>query len=258
MLYLDKIISQLAYPLNLSLWLALLALVLLVASWRRLGVVVLGLAVAWLWLWSLPVVSDGLQRSLEGRFANTVLEALPDAEAVILLGGGVRGAPLDWPYPDLGASADRVWHAARLYHGGKAPLVVISGGGQTWLGERQSEAQAMQQLLEDLGVPRQAMVQEPNSANTHENALFTAQLLQERGIRKALLVTSAQHMSRAVAAFRAAGMEVVPAPADFEVMPEPSHLLRWLPDAAALEGSTRAIKEFLGIWVYRWRGWAVE
>ncbi|NCC28430.1 MAG: YdcF family protein, partial [Gammaproteobacteria bacterium] len=47
-----------------------------------------------------------------------------------------------------------------------------------------------------------------------------------------------------------------PAPTDFEVMPEPAHLMRWLPDAEALSDSTRALKEYVGWWVYRWRGWA--
>ena len=59
-----------------------------------------------------------------------------------------------------------------------------------------------------------------------------------------------------LAIFRAAGIDAEPAPTDFEVMPEPAHLMRWLPDAEALSDSTRALKEYVGWWVYRWRGWA--
>ena len=43
---------------------------------------------------------------------------------------------------------------------------------------------------------------------------------------------------------------------NIEVLPEPNHPLRWLPDAEALHDSTRALKEYLGLAVYRLRGWA--
>ncbi|SCZ67211.1 YdcF family protein [Thiohalomonas denitrificans] len=258
MLYLDKLLTQIAYPLNLSLWLSLLALLLLWLHWRRSGLTILVLAVAWLWVWSLPVVSDALRLSLEGRFANVPVEQSPTAEAVVLLGGGVSGTPSQWPYADLGSGADRVWHAARLYHAGKAPVVVVSGGGAAWRGERRSEAEAIAQFLRALGVPDRAMLLENASRTTYENAVLSAQLLEKRNIGRVLLVTSALHMTRAAATFRSAGVDLVPAPADFEVIPEPNHLLRWLPDAEALSDSTRALKEYLGLAVYRWRGWAGE
>lgn len=71
-----------------------------------------------------------------------------------------------------------------------------------------------------------------------------------------LLVTSALHMPRSLAAFKAVGINAVAAPADFEVIPEPLHPLRLLPDAHSLHQSTRALKEYLGFAVYRLRGWA--
>lgn len=52
MLYLDKLLTQIAYPLSLSL----LPLLLLWRHWRRSDLTILVLAVAWLWVWSLPVV----------------------------------------------------------------------------------------------------------------------------------------------------------------------------------------------------------
>ncbi|MFW6028097.1 MAG: YdcF family protein [bacterium] len=256
MLYLDKILVQLAYPLGLSLSLSLLALLLVALHRPRLGMGALAIAVLWTGMWSLPAVSDPLRLSLEGQFANQPVAALPKADAVVVLGGGISSVPPDWPYPDLGRGADRVWHAARLYHAGKAPLVVITGGRLQWLGDRTSEAEAMKDFLDDLGVPSGAVLVEDRSASTRENAVFTAELLSKRGIDGVLLVTSALHMRRALATFHAAGIDAIPAATDFEVMPEPNHVLRWLPDAATLADSTRALKEFLGLWVYRWRGWA--
>jgi uncharacterized SAM-binding protein YcdF (DUF218 family) len=256
MLYLDKLLSQLAYPLGFSLCLTLLALLLFGLRRRRWGAAVLTLSLLWLGLWSLPVVSDALRRSLEGQFANRSVADLPTADAIVVLGGGITPAPPDWPYPDLGQGADRVWHAARIYRAGKAPRVILSGGRLPWLGERASEAVAMRQLLTDLGVPPDAVQIEEHSRSTYENARHTAQLLEQQKLQQVLLVTSALHLPRALATFRAAGINALPAPTDFEVMPQPPHLLRWLPDAQALADSTRALKEYLGLWVYRWRGWA--
>jgi len=87
--------------------------------------------------------------------------------------------------------------------------------------------------------------------NTAGNAAEVARLLRERGIGGVLLVTSALHMPRARAAFERAGLDVVPAPTDFEVIPAPPGIHRLLPDAAALAGSARAMKEIVGRWAGR-------
>jgi uncharacterized SAM-binding protein YcdF (DUF218 family) len=256
MLYLDKLLAQLAYPLGLSLGLAVLALALLVVGRYRLALAALSIGILWLGLWSMPIASERLRLSLESRFAQESVAALPAADAVVVLGGGIKGAPPDWPYSDLGRASDRVWHAARIYHAGKAPRLILSGGSMPWLGARRTEADAMQGFLVDLGVPIEAILREGRSRNTRENALYTAEILNAQGIGRVLLVTSALHMPRALATFRAVGIDAVPAATDFEVMPEPGHPIRWLPDAEALFDSTRALKEYLGWWVYRWRGWA--
>jgi uncharacterized SAM-binding protein YcdF (DUF218 family) len=57
--------------------------------------------------------------------------------------------------------------------------------------------------------------------------------------------------------FRRAGFNVEPTPADLHVGPVfEGGLLALLPDAGALASSSAAIKEWLGLLVYRWRGWA--
>jgi len=256
MLYLDKVLSQLAYPLGLSLGLCLLALLVLTWGRRRWAAGLILMAVVWVGSWSLPVVSDALRESLEGQFANRPIAALPAAEVAVVLGGAMRAGPPEWPYPDLGAAADRIWHAARLFHAGKVQYLLMSGGTLAWQGARQPETEAMRRFLLDLGVPDAALLFEDRSRTTRENALYSAELIRARGFQRVLLVTSALHMPRALASFRAVGIEAIPAPTDFEVMPESPHPLRWLPDAEALAASTRALKEYLGLWGYRWRGWA--
>ena len=65
-----------------------------------------------------------------------------------------------------------------------------------------------------IGVPAEAVVLEGKSRNTHENAIFTAAILKDKGWRSVLLVTSAGHMRRAMAAFRKAGVAATAATAD--------------------------------------------
>jgi uncharacterized SAM-binding protein YcdF (DUF218 family) len=250
----DTILPLLVYPLGLSLVLLAWGLLLLVAGRRTGAGLVVCLALAWLYAWSTPVVSHAVRASLEGAFANDPAEALPSADAIVLLGGGVDPMPPDWPYADLNDGADRVWHAARAYHAGRAPVVVVSGGRVAGREDRVSEAEAMRDLLVDLGVPADAIVLEDRSRTTRENAVFVAEELQRLGAGDVLLVTSALHMRRALASFAGLGLNPQPAATDFSEPPV-DEIPRWLPDAKALAGSTAALREYLGLWVYRWRGW---
>lgn len=81
-------------------------------------------------------------------------------------------------------------------------------------------------------------------------------LLANRDIDQVLLVTSAFHMRRAQATFHASGIRVIPAVTDHEVLTgQKLTPLDFLPDVKALMNSSIALKEYLGLWVYRWRGW---
>lgn len=246
---LSKIISALISPLGTALVLVILALGLLHFAvkprWRRVGFCSGVFAVSWLWLWSAPVVSDALCGWIESQAGPRSLQLVPQANVMVVLGGGVSGPrpPLRLD-PDLNASADRLWHAARLYHAGKAPRLLLSGG--TVRSGDGSEAEAMQRFLLDMGVPAKAMELESGSDNTASNALLTSRLLKTEGVDQIILVTSALHMPRARSSFEKAGLKVTPAPTDFEVIEMPFDLLRVIPDADALDASARAMKEILG------------
>lgn len=253
-LFLDKLLTQLSSPLGLALALFLVAALLALGGRRRTTVALLLTGLAWTAAWSMPVVSDALRHSLEVRYPEQPAPTLPVVDAVVVLGGAVQPARFAGRQPNLGAAADRVWHAARLYHAGRAPWLVVSGGNLPWRDAAMTEAEAITRLLVDLGVPEQVILWEGESRNTRENAVYTASLLQQRELEHVLLVTSALHMHRALASFRAAGIDAVPAATDFEATGD-IDAMDWLPDAEALAGTSRALKEYLGYWVYWWRGW---
>ena len=95
--------------------------------------------------------------------------------------------------------------------------------------------------------PHQEVRFEAESRNTAENARNTAALL-ETGARPWLLVTSAAHMPRAVATFRAEGLSVLPYPVDYRT--EPDNLV-WPRDlGGSLSDAGVALHEWLGLVVY--------
>ena len=96
----------------------------------------------------------------------------------------------------------RIDIAAQLSLAGRAPKVLLSGGA---LEGDVSEARGMAHAIRQQGVPETALILENSSRTTYENAAMTEDQLKARGIGKILLVTSALHMPRAMAAFAKQG-----------------------------------------------------
>ena len=244
-----KLLIALISPLCTALALGALALLLANRQHKRISCLLGLLALLWLGAWSLPVASHYLRGWLEAPYPAVAPAKLPQAQVIVVLGGGIRPPEHGQTLPDLNSAADRVWHAARLFHAGKAPLLVLSGGSNPAV-SASSEALAMRGLLTDMGVPDTALLLEEHSRNTRQNAQFTADLLRQRGVSRILLVTSALHMRRALSLFEAQGLTVIPGATDHEARHHFS-AVDWLPDAGALDGSARAIKELVGRWAGR-------
>lgn len=254
--FLTKLATQLASPLNVALGLGALALVLLARRRARAAAASLSLALALLWLSSTQLFAFALARSLEARYPPVPASEAPEAGAIVLLGGALRMPRPGEAWSDLGSGADRLVHAARLYRAGKAPWLVASGGGMPWTPGEERPAHGMAQLLEEWGVPRDALLIEARSRNTHDNAVRTRALLAERGITDVLLVTSAMHMPRALAVFRSVGLRPVPAATDYQALGGVRRTpMAWVPSVSHLALTQWALKEYLGTAVYRLRGW---
>jgi uncharacterized SAM-binding protein YcdF (DUF218 family) len=248
MYFISKLATALLAPLGTALLVAAVAVLCVALGRRRLAVGLGAAALAWLWLWATPAVGTALLLRLEATHPPQPLAAVSAAAAAVVLGGAISPPTATRPFANLHEAADRVWHAARLHHAGKAPLLVLAGGSDP-ARTAMSEAQAMQTLLLDLGVPASALLLEDRSRTTHENAQNSAALLRQRGIQRVLLVTSALHMPRAVAHFEAAGLVVVPAATDHTAPLVLGSWQSWVPDAGALADSGRGLKEVVGRWV---------
>jgi uncharacterized SAM-binding protein YcdF (DUF218 family) len=254
LLFLAKLLALVASPIGAVLLLCFLGLILV--RRRALARLLLVFAIVVLWTASMPAIANWLLAGLEAEYPPVAVDALPRADAIVVLGGAL-GQPLPPRIaPDLGEPADRIVHAARLYRAARAPNVLVAGGNLPWRMAVAPEAELVADLLAEFGVPRDAIVVETESRNTRENAVNSAAIMSERRWRTALLVTSGAHMPRAMAAFRRAGIAVTAAATDIRVRyPLFDGPLDFLPDAAALQRSSEAIRERIGLVVYRARGW---
>lgn len=245
-----KFLSYLASPIGAFATGLIAGAVLAALRFRRLAGLIAGLAVAQLFVFSLIPVANALLRPLEDE-ARAEAAAAPACcyDAIVVLGGSIGGAmPPLRPDPELYDSSDRVWHAARLFHRGVAPRIVVSGGSYAVeTGEApavQTEAMAMRQFLVALGVPEDRIVMEGKSLNTIGNMRETRALV---GTARVALVTSAYHMPRALQLARKADLNAAAFPTDWQ-WPLGASLWEYLlPSVGGLVYSSIAIKEYLAL-----------
>ena len=243
-------------PIGVVFEFSLIALVLLWRGKRKLSAAFLVAAMLVLWVSSMPIVANNLLGRLEQQYPAVALKDIPVSECIVVLGGAVE--PVSPPRVDieLFEAADRVFKAANLYHAAKGNRVIVAGGRQPWSAFEGSEAEAIQVLLVNWGVPVSVISLDKTSRNTRENAVNTKVLLNKLDCGRPLLVTSAAHMKRSVAAFARLGVEVFPVPVDVRVV-QVSQItfMDFLPGAQALKRTTEAMREWMGQKVYQLRGW---
>ena len=252
----EGLLSLLASPLGLGIGFWLLAFGASFLRGRGLARGAILVAALLLWIAAMPLTASVLVRQLERGYDPVSIGAASAADAVVLLGGGIA-QPKAGDNTQLGVTGDRLFQTYLLWRQQKARVIVVSGGNQAAEGAFEAEADVAARALGELGVPAAAIVVENESRNTRENAVNVAQLWKEHGWSSGFLVTSASHMRRAEAAFSNVGLTLLPWPADYRgVAPQAWSIFDVLPDARALATTTAAIKELLGMVVYRLRGWA--
>ena len=198
------------------------------------------------YLLSTGLVSERLVMMLESAYEPP---PRPTGDVIIMLGGG---AMPDSPDVDgvgaLAASpANRLLTALRLYR--KLDVPILLSGGQAYA-DSGREALIAKRILLSLGVPSDKIILETKSINTSQNALYSAQILRQKGFSRPIVVTSAFHMKRAVLNFAKQGIEVVPFPADFLVSHHPVfHYTKLRPQTEALLGSVTVLQETLRTFV---------
>jgi uncharacterized SAM-binding protein YcdF (DUF218 family) len=217
---------------------------------RRLGAGLVATGLLVFALLSLPFVTNRLWHELEADVVSTMR---PDVtyDVVVLLGGTVASFGATPDTVSWGDNVERLTVTFDLLRTGKARHVIVSGG-QLREG-LPTEADYLARQLEAWGIEKSRILIEPEARNTVENAERSKALLEARGFKTVLMVTSAFHLPRAQGCFRAVGLEPDVLPVDFR-MRAPEADTHWLPRAGYFGDSAQALRELFGRVTYRLTG----
>lgn len=257
--WLKKLLTLPFLPLYFTLIVGTAGVILLLCTKRqKLARVLVTIAVLALASFANKGVALLLIAPLENQYA-----AIPEARAtadlppsiiacraVVVLGGGHSDSPGLSRVNQLSTSAlARLTEGVRLARLLPDAKLIVSG----YNGPRQfSHAQILAEAAQSLGVANTRIIRFDQTRDTDDEA---QELARQLGREPFLLVTSAWHMPRAMALCEKAGLHPIAAPADFMLRPGADtgwDLVAW--DLGALERSTKAIHERLGLFWAHLRG----
>jgi uncharacterized SAM-binding protein YcdF (DUF218 family) len=146
---------------------------------RALGRLVGGFLLAIFALWAV---------SMAAVLIFSYIDQAKPAESIVVLGAAQYDGK---PSPVLRARLD---HGIDLWNRGMGKVLVLTGG--RGAGDTTSEAEAGRAYARKHGVPDTVILLENKGRTTRESMLGVAQLLQDRGIKTAILVSDPFHMLR--------------------------------------------------------------
>jgi len=249
----SKIFWLAATPANLLLAAFGLGAVLLWTRWRRAGRWLVAGAALVLWLVALFPVGPALLDPLERRFPPPA--ALPEKVAgIVVLGGAVsQSLTAHWGQPSLNQHAERMTAFVALARRYPDARLIYSGGSGLLNRALPPETAVARAFFAEQGLDLARVGFEGESRNTHENALHTLRMAEPAPGEAWLLVTSAFHMPRAMASFRAAGWSPIPYPVDYVTI----YRGFWdisLGVTSGLGAFNKAVHEWIGLAAYRLLG----
>lgn len=254
MFFISKLVEFLLLPSNLIGFIAGLGLLALLLRRPRLGRVALVTAALLLAIGGWSPLGRAALMALEDRFPQPQL-AEPVA-GIIMLGGAVdTHITAERGEPTLNEAGERITAMAELSRRFPRARLLLSGGANHVLtAQPVTESAVARDLLVGLGVDPQRIALEERSRTTCENAEQSLLVAKPNNGDRWVLVTSASHMPRAVACFRAVGFSVIPYPVDYRTRGAAD--LRRPDDSIAdgLQALDLAAHEWFGLVTYRLSG----
>ena len=250
-----RVLIPLVEPIGL-VWLTLIVLAALL--WRkrlRLFAFATSTLAAFIYIVGATDFPDALLRSLERPYLDVKIDTLPACDAVVMLGGGLVPSPDEVGGLHLTKAGDRIVATLEIIRLGKAPVLVCGGSAIEIDGATKVEADLFKQALIERRVPVPEIISLGRCTDTHDEATRTRAIADQRGWRRVLLVSSANHLRRAVATFRGVGIEVVPVPCNFQAGRRSGLLREPIPGFGGFEKMSVWIHEQIGWLEYLRRGW---
>lgn len=220
---------------------------------QKLGAIILGTISLIMWLLGTNLPKKFFN-GLEKPYLSLDLNELPQADAMILLGGGHVPSKYDYSGFNFNDAGDRITTALMLAKETKVPVLVLGGAPYRSGGRRRNMADLLVDWAKEQ-LPDTEIVVMGITANTYEEALEVKEMAAGRGWRDIVVVTSAYHMKRTEGCFNKVGVPIIPAPCDFQIRGDDPSGWNPFPKERGYEFASRYVHEKIGWIIYRLRGW---
>ncbi len=245
MLFLNKLLPVLVLPIGF------VALLLLFALWRKKRWP-LFVALAVLYLGSIPVVGHRLIGSLESRWPAVPMAQVEPADAVVVLGGilGPRTEP--GFVANFLETSERFEAGLALLQTGKAGRLVFTGARMSWRDRTATEGEELKRLAVARGIAPERILVTREVGNTADEAAAVAALMKTQGWHRVILVTTGWHMPRSAWLFNKAGVPFTAFPVDFRFDRDRAVTATdFVPKAEAWQMTETTLREIYGSLFYR-------
>ena len=237
MIYLHKILPLIFSPLMLVIGLIILGIIFNLRKFSLIGVIVLILS-------SLPIISNKFIAYLEKDYQPIEIAEIENVDAIVVLSGMIRvigdEENLKYEFTD---SIDRFFTGLDLFNNNKSPIFILTRGKMPWsIGI--AEGEYLKELAIKYGVSEENIILTDEVQNTDQEAKAIKEILTEDA--KIILVTSAFHMPRAEKVFKAANINLIPFPVDFQNSKSKTTMMDFIPSAGSLFDTSHFVREMIG------------
>jgi len=237
MIYLHKILPLIFSPLMLVIGLIVLGIIFNLRKFGLIGIIILILS-------SLPIISNKFIAYLEKDYQPIEIADVENVDAIVVLSGMIRvigdEENLKYEFTD---SVDRFFAGLDLFNNNKSPILILTRGKMPWsLGI--AEGEYLKELAIKYGVSEENIILTDEVQNTDQEAKAIKEILTEDA--KIILVTSAFHMPRAEKVFKAANINLITYPVDFQNSKSKTTMMDFIPSAGSLFDTSHFVREMIG------------
>jgi uncharacterized SAM-binding protein YcdF (DUF218 family) len=237
MIYLHKILPLIFSPLMLVIGLIVLGIIFNLRKFSLIGVIVLILS-------SLPIISNKFIAYLEKDYQPIEIAEIENVDAIVVLSGMIRvigdEENLKYEFTD---SVDRFFAGLDLFNNNKSTILILTRGKMPWsIGI--AEGEYLKELAIKYGVSEENIILTDEVQNTDQEAKAIKEILTEDA--KIILVTSAFHMPRAEKVFKAANINLIPYPVDFQSSKLKTTIMDFIPSAKSFFDTSHFVREMIG------------
>jgi len=185
-LYLHKILPIIFLPSGLIIVLILIGLI-------KRKPVLIWISVILFYLFATPIVSDSIFRYVEKGNAIKQVSSMPEADAIVVLGGTFSNVKTETGGKYEWYDADRFFGGVELFKAGKAKQLIFTGAKMPWTEkDQETEGESLKKYAIEMGVPDSAIKISGLVTTTEDESKEARKLLAQSN--NIILVTSSFHM----------------------------------------------------------------